>query len=168
MAGAIGRCVSGVEINSLLFVEKMSEFCIEACGITKSPLDDWRGSGRIAKEKGFFVSPVGGNVVMRPEYAFDIAGNNVKIDWEYVDKVEKERQEELTKYIATIKDIIPKQSVYKIKEIGEVVEWKDTDFETLLSQTLPPVNEVIVKPKRSISPCPCGSKECLEYFEKNK
>jgi hypothetical protein len=128
--------VSGIEINSLLIVEMNSEFR---------------------------VSPVGGNVVMRPEYAFDIAGNNVKVDWEYVDKIEKERQEEIKKYIATIKDLIPIQSLYKISP--------DFDFETLLKNTLPPINEVIVKPdekKRSVSPCPCGSKECLEYYEKNK
>ena len=154
LVGAIGKCVSGVEINSLLFVEMSKEFCIEACGLTRSPLDDWRGSGRIAKEKGLWAG--GGNVIVHPEYAFDIAGNNVKIDWAYVEKVEKERQEELIKYIATIKEIIPKQSLYKMVETsaGEPLV-EGIDYEVLKP----------IEKKRSVSPCPCKSKECMEDYK---
>jgi hypothetical protein len=95
------------------------------------------------------VSLNGGNVVIRPDYALDIAGKNVKIDWDSVEVVEN-RGEEMIRFIATIKDIIPKQSIYKMSP----------NFETLLQKHM-------VKPKvdRSTSPCPCGSKECIEDYK---
>jgi hypothetical protein len=96
------------------------------------------------------VSLNGGNVVIRPDYALDIAGKSVKIDWDSVEVVEN-RGEEMIRFIATIKDIIPKQSIYKLSP----------NFETLLKKHM-------VKPittNRSTSPCPCGSKECIEDYK---
>lgn len=97
----------------------------------------------------FNLSPNEGNVVIRPDYAFDITGKAVKIDWDSVEVVEN-RGEEMIRFIATIKDIIPKQSIYKMSP----------NFETLLQK-----KEVKKTTSRSTSPCPCGSKECIEDYK---
>jgi hypothetical protein len=96
------------------------------------------------------ISLNGGNVVIRPDYALDITGKSVKIDWESVEVVEN-RGEEMIRFVATIKDIIPKQSIYKLSP----------NFETLFQQK----NVVIPKVNRSTSPCPCGSVECIEDYK---
>jgi len=79
-------------------------------------------------------------------YCYDIAGNLVKIDKEYLptiyERIQEERHQDTIKYIATIKETLPER-----------------EFEGLISKC-----GII---KRTPSPCPCKSKECEEEYKKD-
>ena len=115
---------------------------------TKSPLDPWRGTGQVAKRMGLPVPFEPANRLMTtglPETAIDIAGNEVRLDHDYI------------QHIATIKTTA---TMIGASGMGHL----PPENHIITAPTPHPVG--MPKMGRAPSPCPCRSKECMEEYEK--